>query len=406
MYTEENEFDYNEYQDYNDVNYNNPDNKKNNSYKGIISKGLIIILAIIVITLAVYWFNSLKKGDKDPVTNKPDATLVFNNNVEMIRRAAEEYFFNDGNTPKDDSLSVDIEKLISEGFITEVKDHDNKVCSYTKSKVTLTKNQNDYKMELILSCDTLEDYFVYYYDLDYKCLTCNGEKYEPNASNEEEQNNNDENTNNYGFVCNFWSDWTDTYINESDIERRERTLIIAYKQDYDYGTWSEYSKTAITANANLEIQTKTIQESTTTKTETSEWSTSKPEVQDNRSIETKTESKTTYKKTCETVKQPTKILNYMDAAAKYCAWVGVNKYECTYAAKEVCTNKPKTTKTTYYRYTDTITNIQDVIYYRSRTKILSTPVYTNYVLESDIPVGYTKLASSAKKEYSYKAICK
>ena len=61
-------------------------------------------------------------------------------------------------------------------------------------------------------------------------------------------------------------------------------------------------------------------------------------------------------------------------------------------------------KITYYKYRDTISTTINKTYYQSRP-IIKNILYTDYILESEMPAGYTKLANSEKIEYRYREKC-
>ena len=170
MYTEENEFDYEDYGN---------DNKN----KGFINGSLIIKIILIVVCLAIIIFLVFKiKGLNSNKNNNNDNTsenmaLVFDNNMQSLRSAGEVYFFTDKNAPTNlnEEKSVSIAKLQEEGIITEVLDYNSNRCGYNTSSVSMMKNKNDYLMTIRLVCSGMDDTIEYYYDEDFNCLTCNGD---------------------------------------------------------------------------------------------------------------------------------------------------------------------------------------------------------------------------------------
>ena len=436
MYTEENEFDYNDYtnnnnySDYNDyVDYDNNSQSPKKDYKGLIIKAILVIICIIIIIFLVFKIKNLssQKGNNNDANN---SVLVFNNNIELLRSASETYFFTNNNLPKENGevVTVNVNKLVSEGLVKNVLDYDGEKCGYNTSYVSLTKNSRDYLMKINLVCSSLENSVTYYYNLDGKCLTCNGEKYTPseetvennnnnsnvnnnqeNSNNNQNNNtnnstNNDQNNSNNTLVCNTWSDWTTEYKNDNKLEREERTLIIAYKDNNIYGEWSDFTTLEIIPTDTLEVET---EQREVTKNETSEWSswtTEKPEEILGREIETKsTKVKNGTTKKCETVPKYTKSLTYKDASALSCSQTGTNKWVCIYNKK--CSTVSKYNYVTYYRYQDTLENKEMVTFYKSRTITKGEPTYTDYILESEIPDGYQKLDGSDLKQYRYKEKC-
>ena len=92
-----------------------------------------------------------------------------------------------------------------------------------------------------------------------------------------------------------------------------------------------------------------------------------------------------------------------DKNALSCVSKGIGNVTCTYQ-KKVCDTKTGYNTKIYYQYRDTVTKIVSSTYYSSREKIINT-VYTDYMLESELPSGYTKLPGSERIEYRYKEIC-
>ena len=136
MYTEENEFDYEDY-------------GNNNQNKGFINGSLITKIILIVICLAIIIFLVFKiKGLSANKNNNNDNSaeniaLVFDNNMQSLRRAGETYFFTDKNVPTNlkEEKSVSIAKLQEEGIITEVLDYNGNKCGYNTSTVSMVKNK-------------------------------------------------------------------------------------------------------------------------------------------------------------------------------------------------------------------------------------------------------------------------
>ena len=419
MYTEENEFDYEDY-------------GNNNQNKGFINGSLITKIILIVICLAIIIFLVFKiKGLSSNKNNNNDNSaeniaLVFDNNMQSLRRAGETYFFTDKNVPTNlkEEKSVSIAKLQEEGIITEVLDYNGNKCGYNTSTVSMVKNKNDYLMTVRLVCASMEDTVEYYYDKDFNCLTCNGETYVSDDSSEEDNNNNDNNNSNNDNnnnnsnndnnnntptnVCGTWSDWSTAYVDDDTLDRESRTLIKAYKDEKVYGEWSEPTKEAPTNTTGIEVQTKEVAETVTEYTDWSSKSTTKPSSKEGREIETSTASKPYKSTTCTNKKSTyTKTVTGRDSKALKCVkdYNNFGKYICTYeGTKKVCSTKTKYKTVTYYSYRDKVEKQQTVTYYQTRT-VTSNPIYTDYILESEIPSGYTKVAGSELVQYRYRQKC-
>lgn len=407
MYTEENEFNYNDYQEYDG-------NNGNNSTIKVIVKVLIVLLCLFLIIFVVFKISNSNKDNNKP--SNEDYLLVFNNNLSILQDISEVYFFDRNNIPKEknETVSVTAKELINENLLTDLKDYNNNACNYQTSLSTLTKLDSDYLMKVTLNCGSNSKSITNYYDSEFECLTCNGESYVPSEKPESDENNDIDNDNNdvdndneENNVCNVWSDWTDEYKNDSSLERRERVVIIGYKNNILYGEWTQWQKEEFEATSDIEIESETRKESQTTFTDWSDYQKSKPEEKDGREIQTKTE-KEKYKTTTNSCKYETytKDLTYWDSNALRCENKGIGKVTCTYQ-KKVC-NPVTTTKyrtVTYYSYRDTETKEVDTIYYRSRTISQGDTVYTNYMLENELPSGYSVLEGSQKTQYSYRTIC-
>ena len=415
MYTEENEFDYDDY------------GKKNNG--GFINKDLIIKIVLIVICLLIIIFlvfkvkNLNNKGNNNN-NNSNSPVLVFNNNIEMLRNAGEDYFFTKRNMPKEvgDTVTVSIKELKNGNYVTDVLDYDGGKCGYNTSYVSVTKNSNDYLMKINLVCSSMEDSVEYYYDLKFNCLTCNGEDYTPsdnntvddnknnnsdNNNNNNDNNNNNNNNNNNTAVCGNYGEWTTEFKNDPSLEYETRVLIKAYKTEKIYGEYSTPTKTKPEEQTGIEIKS---YETTETTSEYTDWTTTneKPEDKTGREIKTSTENTPYSSKSCKNVTTTyTKKITGTDKKAIKCSAVKGEymKYVCTYKKTEKkCSTTTKYKTTTTYTYRDLVEKQQQVTYYQTRT-VTDNTVYTNYILESEIPSGYIKLNGSEITQYRYRQVC-
>ena len=409
MYTEENEFDYNDYDNYNDYD----ENVNNGQKKSFFNKSLIIkVLAIIGCLILVIFIIFSIKNRNNSLANSDNSIVVFDNNITMVKDAAQTYFFEQDNLPSDvGSVGIiTVNDLIDKGLLTEIKDHNGVLCGYKTSYASLTKNQNEYVMKVYLSCESVENGVTYYYDLDGKCLTCNGENYTPSIDIDNDSNVNDENADNEtnndssnSLVCGIWSEWTTELKTDTNLDKEERIVVIGYKENITYGDWSSWVTTPLTASSYLEVEAKDFTETKTEYTSWSKYSTIKPSSKTGRVIDTKkeTESYTTYvNKEVFT----TKTLTYSDPNAYSCENISLGKYECTYkTTQKVPTTKTKTV--TYYRYKDEVSVETTTTFYRSRSVVYNEPSYTNYILESEMPEGYQKLSNSEITQYRYREKC-
>lgn len=440
MYTEENEFDYNDYLDEEEKN-------NNNSNKPFIDFGFILKVIIIAILIILIIFLVFKIKNRNVSGNKEknevlDSAVVLNDNMNLIKNAAYAYFFNMANLPEEVGKSkfVNVNDLIDNELIISVNDSKGNMCGYNTSGATVTKNINDYEMVVKLNCGDSSDEKTYYYNFDGNCLNCNGENYTSNKEENNNQNNSQDNNiqdnnnnqnnsqenniqdnnnnqnndyennnnqndsnNNTTRICTEFSDWTSVYKADSDLEIETRTVVKGYKEDISYGEWSEPTTEKIDGTDNLEVKVSEQVEQTTDKKCSSE-STKKPSSKEGREISSRTETHSTTKTVCVGGGTVTKTLTKWDNSAKSCRSYGIGKVVCTYETK--CTNKQVTTtkNVTYYTYCDTITKDITKTYYQART-INKNTVYTDYILESEMPEGYKKLDGSEIVQYRYREKC-
>jgi len=253
-----------------------------------------------------------------------------------------------------------------------------------------------------------QEEITYYYDLNGNCLNCNGESYIPVDDNQEEKednnNNNSTNDNNTPRSCGVYSAWTTVYDNNPDLDVETRTLVKGYKEIITYGEWSTPTTEKLTKTDTLEVTNYSEFEEVKSYTDWSSESTVKPENKEGREIQSRDVTTSYTTTTCTGGGTYTKNLTKWDNTANSCISHGIGNVVCTYT--KPCTNKTTTSyrTITYYKYRDTvITNVVKV-YYKSRTINRNTD-YTDYILESDMPDGYTKLNGSEIVQYRYREKC-
>ena len=420
MYTEEEEFNYDDYLDEKDT---TKSNKPFIDFRFILKVILIIILVILIIFLVFKIKNKNSSSNNQKQNTTKDVGIVFDSNMDMVSNVAYEYFFYDGNLPNNigDSNSVTLKKLMEENKVSKVVDSKGNACGYNTSEAIITKYKNYYQLEVKLICSEKRDTKIFYYGLDGKCLNCNGEIFVP------EEENKDENTISETDlieekeveediyqedsidkvpvkVCKDYSEWSTEYVAGSNYDRETRTLVRGFKEEIQYGNWSEPTTTVIAANDALEVKSYTQTETVTKQGEWSKESTSKPSSKEGREISSRTKTKTSTTTSCTKDTTYTRTLTKWDNSAYSCKIIKLGQVECTYVTKGTCTPVTTTKKVTYYKYRDTITEEVTKTYYQART-IQKNVVYTGYVLESEMPEGYTKLAGSEKVEYRYREKC-
>lgn len=424
MYTEEDEFNYDDYLEENNESNNN---KRFIDWHFILKVILIIILIVLIIFLV---FKIKNKNVSKPVKNNnanntQEVSMVFDDNINAVIDASKKYFFIQGNLPENvgETKSITVKKLIEGKFLTELVDSKGNVCGYNTSGASLTKYQNDYKLEVTVKCSDKQDTKVFYYDFKGNCLNCNGEDYlhddtitndqetkqEPDVDIVEDNNdkipdNNNDKVPTEEKVCKDFSDWSTVYVAGNNYEVQTRTLVKGYKDEVIYGEWSEPTTTEIVGNDGLEVKTYTEDETVSSKTSWSKESTTKPSNKSGREISSRTETVKTSNKVCTKDRTYTRTLTKWDNSAYKCRTISLGKVECTYKVKGSCYKVPSTKTVTYYKYRDNITKTVTKTYYQSRT-ITNNVTYTDYMLESELPEGYAKVVGSERVEYRYREKC-
>lgn len=433
MYTEEDEFNYDDYLDEN----NESNNKKSFIDWHFILKVILIIILIVLVIFLV--FKIKNKNSSKPVKNNnntnniQEVSMVFDNNMDAVLDASKEYFFTKENLPEQigETKSITVKKLIEGKYLTELVDSKGNVCGYNTSGASLTKYQNDYKLEVTVKCSDKQDTKVFYYDLKGNCLNCNGEDYIHDDTITKEQetkektsdiivdNDTENKTNNdtdiiidndadkvptTEKICKDFSNWSTVYVAGNNYEVQTRTLVKGYKDEVIYGEWSEPTTEEISENDGLEVKTYTEDKTVSSKTSWSKESTTKPSSKSGREISSRTETIKTSKKVCTKDRTYTKTLKKWDNSAYKCKTISLGKVECTYKVKGSCYNVPSTKTVTYYKYRDKTTKTVTKTYYQSRT-ITNNVTYTDYMLESELPEGYAKVVGSERVEYRYREKC-
>ena len=397
MYTEDN-------RDF-DEEYEEEDNRSSFPYTKLIIKILIIFVCL----LLAIWIISKLVGGSRKAENKNDGT-IFNNNIQELKKSAEEYFFND-NLPQNigDTKTISLGELNSLNKIKELRDYNDKVCSKEadKSYASITRKDLYYELKVKLTCDEENKEYIYYYELE----------------NNNEDNNDDNEIYDLNINCKTWTEWTDKKLNDNSLLVRTRTLIKGYKiigeETITYGPWTEWTNEVINSSDTLEVETKEELDVIWSENKTT---TSKISNSDTiKIIDTKTTNngtscynKTTYENAIGTFTQSeyTKLeAKGLIVSLKDSYWVRDNngyhkEYKAVYkkeTTKKVCSDNYVTT----YTYQELIT--ANVIKYRSRTitkgLINTKVVYTDYV--ETLPKDYIKVDGSEKTQYSYKTtVCK
>ena len=240
--------------------YENYNNEINDYKKNLIFKIIIIIVCVI---LLIWLFLLLKNNNKSIVY---DETLHMEN-ITKVRLAAEKYFFNENNLPKNnESKKINLKTLINKGLINDIVDANNKVCSDNNSMISLTK-ESTYILRIKLSCSTDEPEEIYFYDIDtFFCERCNGitnidipddnKKEDPIV---EPTDKDDIKPIDNEYSCKEFSPWQSKKEDSEILTERTRTLVKGVKKGNTivketYGNWSEYILNPIMPEDNIEIE--------------------------------------------------------------------------------------------------------------------------------------------------------
>lgn len=469
MYTEENEFNYNDYLD-EDNGYNNKNNKHFIDFKYLIKLVLIILLIILIIFLVFKIRNkNLKENNKDKNNETiNNSALVLTNNLSLIRDASRAYFFQKNNLPNNvgEESSVNVKKLIEEELVISVKDENGDVCGYNTSGSTIKRNREDYELVVNVNCATVRDEKTFYYNLEGNCLTCNGESYTPSSSEpvvkENETKKQEENIvddysiprkdsevkDSSGNIVNNNTQKEITNESNTNVEDNQKTFEI--KEEIDnidtettvetkkvcndkFSSWTTKEKN----DSNLEVETRTLVKGYKTTKEYGSWSkatTNKITPSKNLQVKSYTKDVVTTSKTCsnETKTKPaskegrtiTSRVVTKNTTKRVCTGGGTytktltkwdnNAISCKSSGigKVVCTYKsPK--KCTSKPVTSKVTYYKycDTVKktttktYYQSRTIDTFTKYTDYMLESKLPSGYKVLKGSEKIQYRYREKC-
>lgn len=412
MYSDEDKKALYNYQNYDEVDekYSNK-NKGNSDSVDIIIKIVLIVLCV----LALIWLFKLLKG-----SNKDDTVVYVDNsrhdsNIAEVRLAAEKYFFINNNLPQGYNVkTISLQTLINEKLSNSVVDSNNKVCDNTKSVISLNRDGSSYLMRINLSCSTNEKEEKFYYDyVTYNCKNCNGKTYMEGNKKEEE---NDVVSTDYS--CTEWSAWQEKRVIDASLTERTRTLVRGIKkgtakETVVYGEWSDYTTTPVGRMKDIEVQVKTVQTGTTTKTVTKEKKEPDKKEKICPSGYTKEGDKCYGKVQTGDLtysefsiydisnRGSVEIKTEKNSQGKY---VMVYK-NCVYRPVKDLIEKIVPGKTV--TYTEEVSVPTYVTYYRTRTVTRETVsegdiITDDYYEEDKLPAGYEKYAGSEKIEYSYK----
>lgn len=124
--------------------------RKSSFIRDIVIKIFLILLFVFLIVLLF------------PMPNlTPFYDAVFNNNVQTMKDAAEDYFTKERMPEKEgDKVKLTLQDMLDKKLILPFLDKDGKECDTQKSYVEVTKKKTEYELEVRLSCGKEENYII------------------------------------------------------------------------------------------------------------------------------------------------------------------------------------------------------------------------------------------------------
>lgn len=143
------------------------DNKRRNiNWYDILSK----VIFLIIIILILMWFFPRGNNSNDEINNKLDTInskltvlvdKVFRDNLNEMKAAAKAYFTKDRMPTEDgDSVKLTLQDMYDQNMLLPLIDKDGKACSPTKSYVKVTKDGDEWKLKVSLTCSGETKYIV------------------------------------------------------------------------------------------------------------------------------------------------------------------------------------------------------------------------------------------------------
>ncbi|MBQ9011753.1 MAG: hypothetical protein IJ093_03800 [Bacilli bacterium] len=204
---------------------------------GFIFKNIILkLLLIVIIILVVVGLFPTKKYVENLLdqTNGTTSSIVFNSNLQTMKDAALSYY--NGKRLPDKSDTLTLKQMLDKNLLTEVKDSNNKTCDTNKSYVTVTKNEDDYTLNISLTCNKKTKKIVSYFGSYNYCTSSVCEK-------KKIINETQENPNNSG---------------SKDVSTKEEECLYTKSSNgtYKYTNWSDWTTEKISPSQTREVETK------------------------------------------------------------------------------------------------------------------------------------------------------
>ena len=216
-----------------------------------LKKIILIILIIVVIFFILMWLFPTK-GYLNKTDNVASVSKTFSENINLMKDAAISYY-TDERLPENsgDSKKMTLKQMSDRHLITDLTDSNDERCNVNSSYVEITKEDTEYILKTNLSCNDKKDYINthmgnYTYCVGDICekknITSNEEKQE--VSNEESKTN----------------------VNVPVASNTSCKYVKSVAKYTDYGAWSNWSKTKVSASNTRKVETKKVNEQTGVKT--------------------------------------------------------------------------------------------------------------------------------------------
>ena len=145
---------------------------------------LNLLLVLLLIFLLLFLFPSRWDLEKEISSFKKNNNIetqtilsnnIFSNNIKKMKEAATNYFTNE-RMPQTvgETKRLTLQEMYDSKLILKIKDSSDNECSPTESYVEITKDVQEYKLKVNLSCNNMTDYIISHLG----CYTyCSGEVY-------------------------------------------------------------------------------------------------------------------------------------------------------------------------------------------------------------------------------------
>ncbi len=114
---------------------------------------VILFLILIVVLILIFPTKKFFDNGNNSNDNTATSTLLFNQNLTMMKDAGREYF-TVSRMPKSngDSKTLTLKEMIEKSMLVDLIDANGKSCNGDASYIKVTKNGKEYEMEVVLTC--------------------------------------------------------------------------------------------------------------------------------------------------------------------------------------------------------------------------------------------------------------